>query len=125
MSKWSTMRSLTNGFGFGKLPAKAFEFDRGKAIVIEIKFIKCKNGISATAVKKIKNDLEKISMLMKMHNRPNEDNNIFGIMVIFNKTNKYDQSFELLLPKYGTNTNINTNKYENLTIIYGTGNVTF
>ena len=110
-----SIRIKDNRLAYGKLPSKGFEFG-GKAIVIEIKFEKSKNGISETTVQKIKEDLEKIAGLMTRHNRPYEDNNIFGIMVIFNKTNIYPTSLEQLFQEYTA---------ENLTIVYGTGNVAF
>ena len=110
-----SIRIKGNSLAYGKLPSKGFEFG-GKAIVIEIKFEKSKNGISETTVQKIKKDLEKITGLMTRHNRPSIDNNIFGIMVIFNKTNNYPTSLKQLFQEYTA---------ENLTIVYGTGNVVF
>ena len=111
-----SIRIKDNRLAYGKLPSKGFEFG-GKAIVIEIKYEKTKNGISGATVQKIKNDLDKISRLMQRHNRPQEDNNIFGIMIVFNKTNKVDQSFWQLLQCYQNNADIK--------IIYGTGDVRF
>ena len=100
---------------YGKIPSCGFEFT-GKVIVIEIKFEKSRNGISKATVQKIRDDLDKIARLMGEDNLPNEDN-IFGIMVVFNKTDKYDQLFNKLLQEYESN--------NNLKIIYGTGNVIY
>jgi len=111
-----SIRTKGNRLAYGKLPSKGFEFG-GKAIVLEIKYEKSKKGISGATVQKIRNDLGKISRLMQRHNRPYGDNNIFGIMVVFNKTNIVDQSFDQLVQYYENSADIK--------IIYGTGNVIF
>jgi hypothetical protein len=110
-----SIRIKDKRLAYGKLPSCGFEFG-GKAIVIEIKFEKSRHGISEATVKKIRDDLEKIARLMERHNRSNEDN-IFGIMVVFNKTDKCHSSFKQLVQDYETN--------KNLKIVYGTGNVIF
>jgi hypothetical protein len=110
-----SIRIKDNRLAYGKLPSKGFEFG-GKAIVIEIKFEKSKNGIPETTVQKIREDLEKITGLMERPNRPDEDNKIYGIMVVFNKTNSTPQSLHQLFEEY---------RSENLAIVYGTGNVSF
>ncbi|MGO8762687.1 MAG: hypothetical protein ACLP2P_01645 [Desulfobaccales bacterium] len=98
---------------YGKIPSCGFEFT-GRLIVIEIKFEKSRKGISKATVQKIRDDLEKIARLMGIGNQSNEDD-VLGIMVIFNKTDKYDSSFKQLLQEYESN--------KTLKIIYGTGNV--
>lgn len=111
-----SIRIKDNRLAYGKLPTKSFEF-KGKAIVIEIKFEKSMKGISEATIQKIRNDLGKFNRLMERHNRPSEDNNIFGIMVVFNKTDKCNKLFTQLVQDYETN--------ENVIIVYGTGNVIF
>ena len=111
-----SVRIKDDRLAYGRLPRKGFEFG-GRAIVIEIKFEKSKNGISETTVKKLRDDINKITRLMGRHNRPGEDNIILGIIVIFNKTDKYHQSFEQLVKDHETN--------DNIKIVYGTGKVNF
>ena len=111
-----SMLIRNNKFFYGSLPTKEFEF-AGKAIVIEIKFIKKKRGLSFKDTEKIKIDIDKILGLMNRRNRPNTDNNIYGIMVVFNKTSQFDESFGQLLERYRNNNNPR--------LVYGTGNVRF
>lgn len=111
-----SIRIGNNRLAYGKLPSKGFEFG-GKAIVIEIKFCKRKQGITAEDTNKIKGDIDKITGLMQRHNRPQADNEILGIMVVFNKTNLVDRSFHLLQPHWV--------HIENPKFVYGTGNVTY
>jgi hypothetical protein len=111
-----SVRIMDKRLAYGKLPTKGFEF-KGKAIIIEIKFEKSRKGISEATIQKIRIDLGKFDRLIERHNRPDEDNNIFGIMVVFNKTNKCNPLFNQLVQDYETN--------ENVKIVYGTGNVIF
>ncbi len=109
-----SIREKDGKLAFGKLPSKGFEFG-GKAIVIELKFIKANSGISAKDVKNIEDDIRKIQRLMVRHNRPEEDNNILGIVGVFNKTNRVIDSFASLLEEFHAR--------RDLRIIYGTGNI--
>lgn len=100
---------------YGRLPSKGFEF-HGRVIVIEIKFYKSKAGIQPKNIKKIKADIDKILRLRRL-NRPYGDDNIFGIMVVFNKTNRVHSSFHTFLNNYSC--------MEGLRVVYGTGKVVF
>lgn len=101
---------------YGQLPSKGFEFG-GRAIVIEIKFYKSKSGIQYRNMETIKKDVEKISRLRRRDNHHNEDNKIFGMIVIFNKGNKCHKSFHRFLGQYS--------RKVGLRVIYCEGNVVF
>jgi len=101
---------------YGKLPSKGFEFS-GQAVVVEIKFNKNRAGITKANVEKFQYDVRKILQLAERRNRPREDNDVFGILIIFNKTNKYVEEFKRFLDQYFEN--------QYLHIIYCTGNVEF
>lgn len=111
-----SIRIKNNKLAYGKLPSKGFEFG-GKAIVIEIKFFKTSKGITARDTQRIRGDINKINGLMQRHNRPQADNEILGIMVVFNKTNLFDRSFALLRADWS--------RMQNPKFVYGTGNVTY
>jgi len=93
---------------YGRLPSKNFEF-RGKAIVIEIKFIRERRGISREDILRFEKDVCKIGYLRSLNSA------LFGILLIFNKTN----GGKFLVDQF-------SERYRNipyLKIIYGTGNV--
>ena len=101
---------------YGNLPSKGFEFS-GPAVVLEIKFNKNKTGITKSNVKKFQDDVTKMLKLAKRRNRPREDKDVFGILIIFNKTNKYVEEFKRFRDQYSKNPCLH--------IIYCTGNVAF
>jgi hypothetical protein len=98
---------------YGRLPSKGFEF-HGRVIVIEIKFYKSKAGIQPKSIEKIKADIDKF-LRLRRRNRPYGSDNAFGIMVVFNKTNRVHSSFHTFLKDYS--------RVEGLRVVYGTGNV--
>ena len=113
--------SIIHGFGESiqhriKLPSKGFQFG-GKVIVIEIKYYRAKSGISVKSIDSIKKDIEKMLELKRRHNRPDRDNEILGIMVVFNKTNKKPEILDELIREYMS--------HEAIKVVYGTGNVLF
>ena len=67
-----------------KTPSKGFEFG-GNSIVIELKFFRGKNGI--TGIENIKSDFEKIEKIKSLVER-NGQNKVYGIVAVFNKTDK-------------------------------------
>lgn len=111
-----SIRIKNNKLAYGKLPSKGFEFG-GKAIVIEIKFCKTSKGITVKDAEKIRGDIDKINNLMQRHNRPQADNEILGIIVVFNKTNLVDRNFALLRN--------DCSRMENPRFVYATGNVIY
>lgn len=101
---------------YGKLPSKSCEFG-GKTIVIEIKFYRGKSGISKRSLLSVRKDVSKILRLMRRHNRPASHNDILGIMVVFNKTNKKIRLLNRLINKFAS--------HPRLRVVYGTGRVIF
>ena len=103
-----------NKLAYGKLPSKSCEFG-GKTIVIEIKFYRGKSGISKKNLLSIEKDIVKILNLLQRHNRPASHNDILGIMVVFNKTDKKNRVLNRLITKYAS--------HSRLRVVYGTGKV--
>jgi hypothetical protein len=91
--------------------SKEFEFG-GNAIVIEIKFFKSKDGIKTLS--KIKDDIAKIEKIQNLVRQ----NTIWGLIVIFNKTDKKSESFKNLLHEYESGVG-------NIQMIYCSGMVDF
>ena len=72
---------------YKETPSKEFSF-YGDAIVIELKFCRAKRGI--TKIEGFENDFEKIKKIKGM----NSNNRIYGIVAIFNKTDKRSKIFD-------------------------------
>lgn len=108
--------NITRSITVKELPSKGFEFV-GPATVIELKFIRRKNGIMMKDILTFQKDIEKIIGLSKRGNRPEGDNQIRGIVVIFNKTSRCVQSFKDFLLRFEGNPLIE--------IYYCTGNVDY
>lgn len=105
-----------NEYSF-KLPSKGYSFG-GYAIVLELKFVKTKNGITNYIFyRSIKKDFEKIERLKQKLQSQNMPSNIFCYFVIFNKTNMVCREFEGFLE--------NNEQGVNHKIIYETGNIVF
>ena len=109
-----SMRYKNDRILYGQLPSKGCEF-KGEAIILEIKFIRRKNGISKKDISNLTRDIEKILKLYQRLSISPSNNKLYGIVIVFNKTNKGKQRFNKFKDKY-------KNKF-NLKIIYGTGNV--
>ena len=76
---------------FGKkLPSKECEFTFSGSILLELKFIKFKCGISKSSVKKIQNDIDKINALYEKlsADRGLDSLPFFCYFVVFTKVNK-------------------------------------
>lgn len=108
--------SILHRYGDGlRLPSKQFQF-AGNAMIMELKFIRYKSGITLNALEEIRRDFDKIENLRR---RPNTDlmNSLYCFFVVFNKTDNRCSAFDKYLSerKQGK-----WYKY-----IYGTGKVTF
>lgn len=101
---------------YGHLPSKQFEFG-GNCIAIEIKFIKTQRGIQKSNIEKFKNDINKLKIIQRIMHKQNSNPKFFGILVIFNKTNRYNSFFLSFLKNYSSD------KY--IKVIYGSGDVEF
>lgn len=100
-----------------RLPSKQFEF-YGKAIILELKFIRNKTGIrNATLNGPIRKDFEKIKRLFERLESQNKPDEVFCYFIIFNKTNIKCKEFDRFIEEYGQG-----NRHK---ILYGTGNVHF
>lgn len=100
-----------------RLPSKQFEFS-GKAIILELKFIRNKTGIrNKTLNGQIKKDFEKIKRLFERLESLNKQNEVFCYFVIFNKTNIKCKEFDHFIDENGQS--------DRHKIIYATGNVNF
>lgn len=109
-----SIRVKNNKFSYGELPRKQFEFG-GKSTIIEIKFFKDKDGISASDVQKVRDDVEKIQRIMEINSDEDGNHGLNGVMVVFNKTNKKDTSFDNYIATQA--------RQDNLEFVYCTGNV--
>ena len=100
-----------------RLPSKQFEF-YGKAIILELKFIRNKTGIrNATLNGPIRKDFEKIERLFERVESQNKPDEVFCYFIIFNKTNIKCKEFDRFIEQNGQ-----SNRHK---ILYGTGNVHF
>jgi hypothetical protein len=122
-SKLSILHRYRNGFKLiinsdsSGLPSKQFEFG-GDAILMELKFIRNKSGITRRTVNKFKADYEKIRKLRKRHGlSDNEIGTFYSFFIIFNKTDKRCLEFDQFLIEHE-----NSIWYK---FLYGTGQVTF
>lgn len=105
---------IINGLiSYPKLPSKQFQFS-GNSTIIELKYVRNKNGITAAQIKSFQKDIDKIKYLQNLNN-PN-GNQIYGIFIILNKTSIKTLNFDYF---------VHRNSEENLKIIYLTQNVTF
>lgn len=100
-----------------RLPSKQFHFV-GKAIIIELKFIRNKTGIRLSTVNgPIKKDYNKIQKLFAIFDSQDKPNDLFCYFVIFNKTNIRCKEFDRFIQQHGQ-----SHRHK---IIYATGNVVF
>ncbi|MBA7661227.1 hypothetical protein ES703_69242 [subsurface metagenome] len=108
----SILHRYRDGF---RLPSKQFEF-AGNAIIMELKFIRYKSGITPHALEEIRQDLDKIE---KLRRRRNTDlmNSLYCFFVVFNKTDNRCPEFDEYLSE--------RRQSEWYKYIYGTGKVTF
>lgn len=102
---------------FKRYSSKHFEIG-GSAILIEIKFCRKQTGIDDIDIEMYRSDLDKIKRLNDIvTNRSQGRDKIFGIFVVFNKTNNGREKYENMKGSLA-----DTN---NLSMFYGTGNVSF
>lgn len=100
-----------------RLPSKQFEF-HGKAIILELKFIRNKTGIrKATLNGPIMKDFEKIERLFRRLESQDKPDEVFCYFVIFNKTDSKCRDFNRFI-----NENSQSNRHK---VIYATGKVSF
>jgi len=100
-----------------QLPSKQFEF-YGKAIILELKFIRNKTGIrNATLDGPIRKDFEKIERLFERLESQGKPDEVFCYFVIFSKTNTKCRDFDSFIEQ-----NEQSNRHK---IIYATGKVHF
>jgi hypothetical protein len=92
--------------------SKGFEFG-GDTIIFELKFCKTRKGISKKKLMTYLCDIEKIKRLQNIiTTRSGGSNKIFGIFVIFNKTNKKVREFDEFISL--------SQNISDLKVIYGT-----
>lgn len=104
----------TNRLG---LPSKQFEFG-GKAILMELKFIRNKTGITRRTINQFKADFDKIKRLRARHGLSDtEIGTFYSFFVIFNKTDKKCPELDQFLSEHDQGI-----WYK---FIYGTGRVSF
>lgn len=75
--------------------SKKFSFG-GNSIIIELKFCRDGNGISK--IRPYQEDLRKIKKIKKLVEKNNR-NKVYGIIIIFNKTDKKSEKFENFIKK--------------------------
>lgn len=93
--------SILHRYGDGfRLPSKQFEF-AGNAIIMELKFIRQKAGITENIMKVIKGDFSKIQDNLIAHNNTNLRENLYCFFIVFNKTDKKCTSFDRYLTDHG------------------------
>ncbi len=109
--------SILHGIGDSRrLPSKQFQF-AGEAIVLELKFIRNKSGITVkTLENSIKKDFNKIERLNSRLVEQQMPDSMFCYFVVFNKTNIVCDEFESFLRSHGESP---IHK-----VIYATGKVT-
>jgi hypothetical protein len=102
---------------FKKYSSKNFEVG-GSAILIELKFCRKHTGIDDADILKYKEDLNKMIRLNGIiNNRSQGRDEIYGIFVVFNKTNIGNEKYEHLKTEYHDS--------QFLSMFYGTGNLSF
>jgi len=108
--------SILHRYGDGfRLPSKQVEF-AGNAIIMELKFIRYKSGITLHALEEIKKDFEKIDNLRRRRNTELMDS-LYCFFVVFNKTDNMCPEFDEYLSKQAQG--------EWFQYVYGTGKVAF
>ncbi len=110
--------SILHRYGDGlRLPSKQFEF-AGNAIILELKFIRHKSGITVHALKRIRRDFDKIKENIQNHIRDvGTPRSFYCLFVVFNKTDIRCPEFDQYLAEH---TEGDWYKY-----LYGSGQVTF
>lgn len=82
-------------FFYKPTASKKFSFG-GNSIIIELKFCRDGNGISK--IRRYQEDLRKIKKIKKLVEK-NNGNKVYGILVIFNKTDKKTEELEKFIQK--------------------------
>ncbi|MFC1965589.1 hypothetical protein ACFLWI_01385 [Chloroflexota bacterium] len=113
-----TQLSILHRYGDGlRLPSKQFEF-AGNAIILELKFIRHKSGITVHALEKIRRDFDKIKTNIQNHiGNIGIRRSFYCLFVVFNKTDNRCSEFDQYLAEHAGG---DWYKY-----IYGSGQVTF
>lgn len=111
-----SLRMKGNRFAYGVLPRKGCVF-HGGAIIIEAKFVRKKKGITETDIRKFDYDIRKILSLFTRLRDSNAGNDLYGILVVFNRTNKGKRLVDELRSQYSDNSRLH--------LLYGTGKVEF
>ncbi len=106
---------VNNSLRYKAPSSKGFEFGYN-CIVIELKYYRSKSGIGKRELNTINKDLMKIRRLKNIAESYNNRSEIYGIMVVFNKSNKYVDEFQELFV---------SERADEIKIIYGTGNLEF
>jgi len=110
-------RITNKGPKYGPLPSKSFEIG-GDAIIIELKFCRAHVGILESDIVSYQNDLDKIKRLQTLvTNRSSGRDKLFGIIVVFNKTDIGKPLFEGFQDRNAEESRIR--------IFYGSGLVDF
>jgi hypothetical protein len=96
------------------MPSKQCHF-AGHSIIFELKFVKIRSGITHGKLAEIVEDIEQVKGIIENLNEPYRDD-VFGFIVVFNKTGRAVPEFHQLLENYRTE-----EKYK---ILYHTADVT-
>jgi hypothetical protein len=108
--------SILHAYDGLSIPSKQFEFG-GNAIILELKFVRNKGGITPHTFERIKADFHKIKSLRERRSDVHLLNTLYCFFVIFNKTDNRCPEFNQFL-----NHNARGEWYQ---YIYGTGRVSF
>ena len=110
--------SILHRYGDGlRLPSKQCEF-AGNAIILELKFIRRKSGITVHALERIRRDFDKIQENLQNHiGNVGIRRSFYCLFVVFNKTDNRCPEFDQYLAEHAGG---DWYKY-----IYGSGQVTF
>jgi len=86
--------SILHRYGDGlRLPSKQFEF-AGNAIIMELKFVRQKTGITENTMKAIRSDFNKIQDSLVAYENTNLRGRLYCFFIVFNKTDKRCTSFD-------------------------------
>ncbi|MGF7078881.1 hypothetical protein [Mucilaginibacter sp. UYCu711] len=107
----------TQSSGYGKLPRKEYEAG-GNMLIIELKFCRNRNGITDGDHLRFQSDISKIFKLQNIvRQRSNSHNKLYGLFVLFNKTDIGGKKFKQQKKDEEFTPDFN--------IIYQSGNVDF
>lgn len=87
------------------LPRKGFHFN-GNAVILELKLIRDKHGVSRNRIQPIQRDIEKVRRLIRKARDLSPETSIYGFVVVFTKHNKFCNQFHQLVDSISPDDNI-------------------